>query len=333
VINTAKQGVVPAYIHSATVVDIDVERMTCDVVLDLAPRSHFPNCVVAAPYLHSQRGEGVYAFPERGATAWVCIPSEKNSRPFIIGFRPLSDQNGTFRHGRGTMSPGDIFLQAREGNGVRIFRNRDVQIKAGDICSLTLEDLNQVARVHAENVIVETPTSMMALTRARPEQNNNGVSSSQFSLKILEYANEGSYVAELRMGGALTDSMEDDEKPTTVETPVVHLLVRKSEDEEAVPAAQVSFDRTGRMGIELQDVRTVLGADGDVVIFENAEDSAEPMILGRTFLTDLQSSLTEISTALTAIGIPLPNTTTLLSSLSESLTSNSPYLTPRLKVE
>lgn len=332
-ISTAKQGVVPAYVHSATVVSVDPNRMTCEVVLELSPRSHLPNCVIAAPYLHSRRGEGIYALPEKGAAVWVCVPSEKNSRPFILGFRPIADQNGTFKHGRGMMSPGDIFLHARDGNGLRIFRNRDVQLRAGDICAITLEDINQVARVHAENVIVETPTAVMGLTRARPEQDDNGISSSQFSLKVLEYADEGSYVAELRMGGALADSMEDDEKPTTVETPVVHLLVRKSEDEDAIPAAQVSFDRTGRLGVELQDVRTVLGADGDVIIFENSEDSAEQMILGETFLTDLQSALTEISAALTALGVPLPNTTTLLSNLSSALTSSSPYLTPRLKVE
>lgn len=332
-ISTAKQGVVPAYIHSATVVSVNPNRMTCDVVLELSPRSHLPNCVIAAPYLHSRKGEGIYALPERGAAVWVCIPSEKNSRAFVLGFRALADQNGTFAHGRTVMSPGDIFINAREGNGIRIFRNRDVQIRAGDICAITLEDVNQTTRIHAENIIAETPTGVLGFTRARPEQDDHGISSSQFSVKILEYADEGSYVAELRMGGALTDSMEDDEKPTTVETPVVHLLVRKSEDDGAGPAAQISIDRTGRVGAEVQDARVLLGSGGDVVIYQDDETAAEPFILGTTFLTDLQSSLTEISTALTALGVPLPNTTTLLGNIASSLSGNAPYLTPRLKVQ
>lgn len=332
-ISTAKQGLLPAYIHSATVVAVNPNRMTCDVQLELAPRSLLPNCVVAAPYLHSRKGEGLSVLPERGAQVWVCVPSEKNSRPFILAFRPLTDQNGTFKHGRQIMSPGDIFIQAREGNGLRIFRNRDVQIRAGDICAITLEDLRQVARVHAENVVVETPTGVLSLTRSRPEQDDHGISSTQFSLGVLEYADEGSYVAQLRMGGALTDSMEDGEAPTTVETPVVHLLVRKSEDAGAGPAAQISVDRTGRVGAEVQDARVLLGSGGDVVIYESDESAAEQVILGKTFLTDLQSSLTEISTALSALGVPLPNTTTLLSNIASSLSANSPYLTPRLKVQ
>lgn len=332
-ISTAKQGTVPAHIHSAIVVGVDATRMTCDVQLELSPRSVLPNCIVAAPYLHSRGGEGIYALPEQGAAVWVCIPSEKNARPFIIGFRAIVDQNGTFRYGRGGMAPGDIFIRARDGNGVRIFRNRDVEVRAGDICTIILEDSSQTARIHAENIVAETPTGVLGFTRARPEQDDHGISSSQFSVKVLEYADEATYAAELRMGGALIDSMEDGEQPTAVETPVVHLLVRKPEDEGAVPAAQISIDRAGRLGVELQDVRTVLGPDGDVVIYEDAESSAEPVILGKTFLTDLQSSLTEISTALTALGIPLPNTTTLLSNLSSSLSADSPYLTPRLKVQ
>lgn len=332
-ISTAKQGNVPAHIHSAIIVNVDANRMVCDVQLELAPRSILPNCIVSAPYLHSRGGEGIYALPEKGAAVWVCIPSEKNARPFIVGFRAIVDQNGTFRHGRGGMSPGDIFIRAREGNGIRIFRNRDVEVRAGDICSLSLEEVSQTARLHAENIVAETPTGVLGFTRARPEQDDHGISSAQFSVKVLEYADEGAYAAELRMGGALVDSMEDGERPTTVDTPVVHLLVRKSEDEEAVPAAQISIDRTGRLGVELQDVRTVLGPEGDVVIYEDSESSAESVILGKTFLTDLQSSITEISTALTALGVPLPNTTSFLSNLASSLSSDSPYLTPRLKVQ
>ena len=59
----------------------------------------------------------------------------------------------------------------------------------------------------------------------------------------------------------------------------------------------------------------------------------EPVILGRTFLTQLTASLTEISSALTALGMATPNTAALLSAISVSLGAGKPLLSTQVEVD
>jgi len=60
----------------------------------------------------------------------------------------------------------------------------------------------------------------------------------------------------------------------------------------------------------------------------------EPVILGRTFLTDLSAGLTEVQAILLGLGIPTPNLTSLLTKTATALGgTGAPYLAKHLDVE
>ena len=70
-----------------------------------------------------------------------------------------------------------------------------------------------------------------------------------------------------------------------------------------------------------------------VLVTKGSQGSTEPVILGETFLTDLSSSLTEIQTALNGLGIPTPETVTLLANIETSKSAGGTYLSMTLESE
>lgn len=139
-------------IHEARIIDINLVNWTVDVFTIFDQRRYF-EVQVAAPYLHSNFGEGIYAFPEIGAKCLVCIPSD-GPPPFILAFimpaetipdatdpdeAPQGTQGGqggvvqnasdsTYRGGRARAKPGDIVMKGRDGNFVTLHRGGVLQI-------------------------------------------------------------------------------------------------------------------------------------------------------------------------------------------------------------
>jgi hypothetical protein len=70
-----------------------------------------------------------------------------------------------------------------------------------------------------------------------------------------------------------------------------------------------------------------------VLITTGSQGSTEPVVLGETFLSDLQSSLSEISAALVGLGIQTPSTDSLIANISSSRLFGTPYLSSTLESE
>jgi hypothetical protein len=76
----------------------------------------------------------------------------------------------------------------------------------------------------------------------------------------------------------------------------------------------------------------LLGAK-KVLVTIDGQGATEPVIKGTFFLNDLFNSLTEVQTALNGLGIPTPETATLLGRMTESAMSGPPYLSTTLESE
>jgi hypothetical protein len=334
-----KSGTFPARIQAGKIENVNPAQSTCTVSVDLGDRNVYFDALLANPYLHSLQGAGILAFPERGAQVWVARDSDKTDKAFIIGYRSLVDQDGSYVGGTSSpypMSPGDMRMVAPLKNGLYVNRDGSVEIRGiSPLCFVALEATGKQIRTHAMNYLMETPGSSFAFTTQPPEEDEDYVEACQYVTKVRAFADEKYAAVEIHVGGALTELYGDieDNKPVTVEDPVYRLLVRE-DNEESVVKAQIVADRTGRIGIEPQDVRIALNDNtGDMVIYEQDEAAAEKFILGDTFISDLSNAMTQLKAALFSVGISLPGLDTLVSNLTSSVAGNAPYLTPRLKVE
>ena len=149
------EGLMAAKVFEAVVVDIDLMRWTVDCISKFDQR-RFLNVQVGAPYLHPDRGEGIYAFPEVGSKCVICLPSD-GTAPFVLSFvmppvtlTPNTEEPDTktaegipaeaevprysFNGGRPRPKPGDIALRGRDGNFAVLHRGGVLQIGATALC-------------------------------------------------------------------------------------------------------------------------------------------------------------------------------------------------------
>lgn len=323
--SAATNGRRAAIIEAGRITRVDPATWTCVVESETSPRRTYTPCTFAAPYLHYNGGEGMYALPERGAAVWVCRTSEVDTAGVILGYRALANGTGSYAAGRGQAIPGDQVMVGRNGNGVHVRRNGTTEIGSSRVAWTSYEPFRGYVRTHAGNWEVTTFGGTLGLTTARPEEDDEGRQGAKFTLAVREFVSDTYAVARLEVGGQIEEESE------TVVDPVLHLQVNAADGEER--AVRVAANRDGDLGLELFQAKIQLDADGAVQIYETATDATEPMIRGTSFLTDLHASLTEIYTALMALGVPLTVTKALLDRIQVSLDTESELLTPRLKVE
>jgi len=141
------EGSIPAYIHEARVIDVNLTNWTidCHTIFD---QKMFLDVQVASPYMHPARGEGMYVIPEVGAKCLICIPSD-GPPPFVLAFlMPMetktkttavtdpieaNDSNASFGGGRKRPKPGDIVVQGRDGNFMRLHRGGVAEFGASQL--------------------------------------------------------------------------------------------------------------------------------------------------------------------------------------------------------
>jgi len=143
------EGAVGAHILEGKVVDINLKLWTVDVISQFDQKWYL-NVQVASPYMHSNRGDGIYVMPEIGAKCHVCIPSD-GPPPFVLDFimpqegmaRPdVPDQGdgaqdpnteASFHGGRVRPKPGDIYMRGRDGQFVILHRGGVLQIGSSEL--------------------------------------------------------------------------------------------------------------------------------------------------------------------------------------------------------
>lgn len=169
---THKEGTDPAEVVQGRVVNINVVKWTIDVVAQYDRKRYF-NVQVSSPYMHHSNGEGIYAVPEVGATAMICIPSD-SSPPFVMAFimaHELVDDSsddapqGTTSHGasvpnatdasfaggRPQAIPGSIYLRTRDGNFVNLLRGGVLQLGSTELAQRIYIPLNNLVTDISEN--------------------------------------------------------------------------------------------------------------------------------------------------------------------------------------
>jgi hypothetical protein len=127
----------------------------CTSVFD---RRFWGDIQVAAPYLHSTNGEGVYAVPEVGAKCQVCLPSD-GTPPFCLCFIMASESlttgdkttGFTYGGGRGRPKPGDIVLKGRDGNFCILHRGGVLQVGSTDLAQRIYIPLGNIVTDISEN--------------------------------------------------------------------------------------------------------------------------------------------------------------------------------------
>lgn len=160
---THRAGHEPAKIVQGRVVNINLVKWTIDVVAQYDRKQYF-NIQVASPYLHHSNGEGIYVFPEVGATAMVCLPSD-SSAPFVMAFvmasetiddsspdaplgtsshgqAPANATDASFAGGRLKAKPGDIVMRTRDGNFAILHRGGVLQLGSTELAQRIYIPLN-----------------------------------------------------------------------------------------------------------------------------------------------------------------------------------------------
>lgn len=142
------EGVAAATIIEGKIIDVNPTLWTVDVFSQF-DQKWFLNVQVSSPYMHSKRGEGIFAMPEIGAKCHVCIPSD-GPPPFVLDFIMPQESildattpdapegtegatNSTFAGGRFRAKPGDIIMRGRDGNFVVLHRGGVLQIGASEL--------------------------------------------------------------------------------------------------------------------------------------------------------------------------------------------------------
>ena len=142
---TQPEGGAPAYIHEARVINVNLVNWTVDVRTQFDNR-FFPDVQVASPYLHANRGAGIYAMPEINTKCQICIPSD-GPPPFVLAFimptESVDDVTGqedennpsvsTFRGGRPRAKMGDIFMRGHDGQFVILHRGGVLQVGSTEL--------------------------------------------------------------------------------------------------------------------------------------------------------------------------------------------------------
>lgn len=169
---TQVEGHEPAKVVQGRVVNINLVKWTVDVVAQYDRMRYF-NIQVSTPYLHHSNGEGIYIFPEIGATCMVCIPSD-SSAPFVLAFvmapETINDSStdapaGTSSHGspqvnatdssfaggRPQPKPGDIWMRTRDENFVILHRGGVLQIGATELAQRIFIPLRNLVTDISEN--------------------------------------------------------------------------------------------------------------------------------------------------------------------------------------
>lgn len=192
---------VPSSIEKGKVIDVDIETFTLSVVTEMTKKS-FMGVPFATPYQHYANGEGIYFMPEVGSICWLCWPSDNPSRPFVIGWAPAREENGSLRSKKMQLNPGDIYLGTRDENFLILRRGGIVQVGGGPLCQRIFMPINNVINDYCENYGLHALGGDLEWTIVRPEATTDGKRPALLSLKAREFANDAAPIAVLEIGSS-----------------------------------------------------------------------------------------------------------------------------------
>jgi len=348
--NASRTDLVPAFIQLGKVIDVDPSKWTMRVRA-LEGEQTFNDCPIPSLYTHPFEGEGIHFVPEPGAYVWMCRPSEGDVRAFPLLYHPLPDSSSNQRANRPVLNPGDISLETRDRNGMRIRRGGVVEIFSTAIArTYYLPSKNRIL-TFAENWELETFGGHLRWNTARPEEDPDGLKSTKFDLSVKEFADHPEAAVQLRVGGGIDGPQIVDLRAWQDST--------VAKDEPLRESISLTADRNGNLelcsyqpapsdaeaeleksvGITLNnagEVKIQLMPGGQVAVFED-EANTQGVLLTKTFFEQLQKALVEIQIGVMLAGGATVETAKLLSEVLASLASHpkggEPYISTRSRTE
>lgn len=356
--------IVPAEIHFGRVVEVDPDRWTCRVICDDPPREFDPTFVSSS--FQGVQGEGLHAMPEVGARVFVAKPSDKG-HPFILSYAYTmgistgdGQKPGSFHSERPYLNPGDIAAISRDNNGVVIRRGGLVEVRSTPLARTIFNPQGNQILTIAENWEVETFGGKISWRNLQPEDDRDGELAALYQHEVREHVDSPSSTLRVQMGATDGDRIELDgpvPRPPLASVPTqVTLLAAGTLAPQPItipvqrpaiadPAARVIDVRvfSDERSEESDELLTFGVSRQGAILLETAQKvrvardadsgNSEPVIRGTSFLEALSSSLTEIRTALNALGVPTPATDELLVGITESALLREPFLSSTLESE
>lgn len=229
-----QSSITPAFILSARVLDVNVDRYTVTIAPEAikSPHSEIP---FATPYQHHNNGEGIYFMPEVGSLCWVCYNSE-GGRPFVLSWKAAMDPSGSFRTNKQSLNPGDIYLGTRDENFMVLRRGGVAQIGAGPLAQTIYLPLNNTIKHFCENYGLHSIGGDLEWTVRRTEETTDGARPSSLKLSAKQFANDPNPIAELEIGSQESDS-----------DTILRLVIRDSGADGASDKVNLSLKKTGEV--------------------------------------------------------------------------------------
>ena len=186
-------------IESGIVTNVNLSRFTVDIATQYTYRRYL-DIPWSSPYLHQFSGEGISVMPEVGCPVWTCKSSEPDARPFVMGFGGVWDQKGTFRAGRPSMNPGDIYIATRDRNCVFLRRGGIVQIQATPLAQRMYIPIGNLIRDICESYALHSFAGDLLWEVDRDETTTTGDRPTRVRMLAKEKADDEHPVAQLIMG-------------------------------------------------------------------------------------------------------------------------------------
>lgn len=349
----------PVTILQGRIVAVDPARWLCTVRCSALQRE-FRDVLIPSLYSSSE-GDGVHYMPEVGAVVFVATPSD-GGNSFLLLSAPqtspatVDGQPGSYHSGRPYLSPGDLVVLTRDGNGVIARRGGLTEIRSTALSRIAFDPTTDQVATLAQRWSVETPCGRMSWEPG-PGSDTEIDTTALLTFEGKEFISSPSWSTRTRVGHIgerlwfdappaeipLVDTVAMlpvssiggaiELIPITVRAPAVldpaavvyAVEINSAEDREGADLSlRVLMSRAGDAQLETR---------GKLRLLKEGQNQAEPTVLGRSLLEGLQASLTEIQTALVGLGATLPETASFLADIATSLETQRPFLSSALETD
>lgn len=313
----ARTGSVPVELVEGLLVAFDPVRWTGTFAPSIGGRVAFKDVPVLQPFV-SPSGSGASFMPQPGARCLFARPSAGSGyRGFIIGFfAPHAEGQRSHAAGREGFTPGDMLLQLSDGALFSMAAGRGIEIKAEEVCYLTLDSRSGQLELSGTSLVVSTPVTRTSARTLPPEEDPQSRSGSLVEAELRLYVEDAHPSLRLRAGSPWAEDDEDAASATRA------LRMEVGDADTGVPAAVASVHTTGEVDVQTDDVVTLRG--------KTAPGTASAVVVAPA-LRDLVGVIDALHTALVALGAPaVPEVVALIANMEAAEQSGTPYLSRRI---
>lgn len=175
-------------IEKARVIAVDIKQFTVDVRTENTYKN-WPDLPFMVPYCHPAQGEGLNFMPEVGSSCWICMASDNQEKPFVLGWG-MTHESGSYRSGRELLNPGDLHFAGRDGNFIFVRRGGIIQLGATPVCQTVYLPIRNILQQFCENYELHTPGGDLTWTVNRQDEDMGGHKGTLFMLAAHEYADD-----------------------------------------------------------------------------------------------------------------------------------------------